>query len=256
MHTKYKTKFTEKELQDALNAGKSKARILIENKDKWEGFKKKLNVFLEKGRHIPVLGSVIDDIITMAEMADAYIHKKYLNIPFGSILSVIAALIYVLSPIDLIPDVLPVIGYVDDVAVVMLVLHLGVDQDLDRFRKWKKEILQDRTALFQRTFATELSALIGSRFLSAALLTDDGKLKLLLCEDENVCGEVECVVRETAVPSEALRQLGVNTESDILEVLGKSVASETVRWIKGAEKRIFSEPDFEGKWDDYIILED
>lgn len=249
MHTGYKTKFSEKELQDALNAGRSKARILVENKDKWEGFKKKLNVFWEKGRHIPVLGSVIDDIITMSEMADAYIHKKYFNIPFGSILSVVAALIYVLSPIDLIPDVLPVIGYVDDVAVVMLVLHFGVDQDLDRFRKWKKE-------LFQKTYAAELSALIGSRCLAAVLLTDDGRLKLLLCEDENACGEVECVVRETPVPSEALRQLGADTESDILDVLGKSVASETVRWINGAEKRVYSEPDFEGKWDDYIILEE
>ena len=43
-----------------------------------------------------------------------------------------AGLIYVISPIDLIPDFIPVIGYLDDAAVVTLVLGLGVYRETYR----------------------------------------------------------------------------------------------------------------------------
>jgi len=36
---------------------------------------------------------------------------------------IIAALVYFISPIDAVPDVIPVLGYVDDAAVVAWVLH-------------------------------------------------------------------------------------------------------------------------------------
>ena len=38
----------------------------------------------------------------------------------------VAALLYVISPLDLIPDVLPVIGEVDDLAILLLALELFV----------------------------------------------------------------------------------------------------------------------------------
>lgn len=256
MYPKYKTKFSDGELQNALDAGKPKAKELVENQDKWERFKKTLYPFFDKWKKIPVIGSVIDDIVTMAELADAYVHKKYINIPFGTILSIVAALLYVLSPVDLIPDALPVIGYIDDVAVVMLVLRFGVDKDLNKFRKWKEEILRNKTELFQKAYTAELSEFIGTYYLSAVLLTDDSKLKLLLCQNENSDDELECIIRETAVPAEALHELDVKTATDIINVLEKPIASENIKWVNGAEKRIFSEPDFESKWDNYIILED
>ena len=48
----------------------------------------------------------------------------------------IAALLYVLSPIDLIPDFIPVVGYVDDALVVAVCIKL-VQADLDKYRDWK-----------------------------------------------------------------------------------------------------------------------
>jgi uncharacterized membrane protein YkvA (DUF1232 family) len=45
-------------------------------------------------------------------------------------------LLYVLNPLDLIPDFLPLVGQIDDAAVVAACL-LMVRQDLHKYKKWK-----------------------------------------------------------------------------------------------------------------------
>lgn len=250
-----KTEFSKEELHNALHSNDSKAQELIADQGKWESFKKKIYDFLEKGKKIPALGSVIDDVITMVELADAYVNKEYSDIPIGTIISVVAALLYILSPIDLIPDIVPVVGYVDDAAVVLMVLHFGVDKDLDRFRKWKMEIVHGEIKLFQEAYAEELKELIGDHYLAAAIYGDNDKLKLLLCEDEGAGSEIECIIKEIAVPVEILRGLKIESQDDILDTLEKSIVLEGIRWLPEKEKSIYLEPDFEDKWDEYIILE-
>ena len=49
---------------------------------------------------------------------------------------IIFALTYFISPIDLIPDIIPVVGYADDVAVVLWVLHV-LHEDVVAYRKFK-----------------------------------------------------------------------------------------------------------------------
>ena len=134
---KYKTEFSKEELHNALNAHSGEAKELIEDKDKWEKFKAKLEGFLKKAEKIPVFGGVIDDVTCMVSLVDSYIKKEYRDIPAGTIISIAAALIYVVSPIDLIPDVIPVIGFVEDAMVITLVLGFGVNKDLKKYRIWR-----------------------------------------------------------------------------------------------------------------------
>ncbi len=49
--------------------------------------------------------------------------RKHPEVPRGAKLAVVVALIWVISPIDLIPEFLPVIGPLDDVVVVALALR-------------------------------------------------------------------------------------------------------------------------------------
>lgn len=49
---------------------------------------------------------------------------------------VLAGLAYFISPIDAIPDVIPVLGYVDDAAVIAWVLH-QISDEVAAYRKWK-----------------------------------------------------------------------------------------------------------------------
>ena len=50
------------------------------------------------------------------------------------------ALLYVFNPFDLLPDVLPIIGAVDDAAVVGACLLL-IERDLRQYRSWKENQL-------------------------------------------------------------------------------------------------------------------
>lgn len=60
---------------------------------------------------------------------------RYTESPRRAYVKVIACLLYVISPFDLIPDIFPWIGWIDDIAVVLYVCTL-VREELDRFTQW------------------------------------------------------------------------------------------------------------------------
>jgi uncharacterized membrane protein YkvA (DUF1232 family) len=65
---------------------------------------------------------------------------KYRQAMYGTIAAAAFALLYVLNPFDIIPDVLPFIGAVDDAAVLGACLML-VERDLRQYRGWKENQL-------------------------------------------------------------------------------------------------------------------
>jgi uncharacterized membrane protein YkvA (DUF1232 family) len=56
--------------------------------------------------------------------------------PLDSILMVIAAVIYFVSPLDLIPDSIPVLGLIDDTSVIVSVARANLTL-ISNFRKWE-----------------------------------------------------------------------------------------------------------------------
>jgi len=53
-----------------------------------------------------------------------------------TIAAIIGSLLYIFSPIDLIPDLIPVAGLLDDAAVLGLCLN-GISADLKNYSAWK-----------------------------------------------------------------------------------------------------------------------
>ena len=83
------------------------------------------------------LARFIEDGQLLIAIVKDYWSGAYRQIPFGVIASIVFTLIYVLNPFDLVPDVLPVIGQVDDAAVMGACLML-VEQDLQKYKAWKQ----------------------------------------------------------------------------------------------------------------------
>lgn len=93
---------------------------------------------LRKFEAVAQLTLFIANIKPMLSMIKAYCHKKYTKVPKKTIASICFALFYTFMPVDAIPDTLPVVGYVDDIAVVQHVLKSAND-DIDDYKKWEEQ---------------------------------------------------------------------------------------------------------------------
>jgi uncharacterized membrane protein YkvA (DUF1232 family) len=72
----------------------------------------------------------------MIRLIRAYANGTYREIPGASLLMILVAVIYFVSPIDFIPDFIPVAGFIDDALVIALALK-QVKADLDAFMAWE-----------------------------------------------------------------------------------------------------------------------
>ncbi|TYC55447.1 DUF1232 domain-containing protein [Marinobacter sp. BW6] len=78
------------------------------------------------------------DIKLMFSMIRDYWHGNYRSVPWKTIAAVAGALLYVLNPLDVIPDLIFGFGLIDDAGVVALCLKL-VESDLLRYAAWKEQ---------------------------------------------------------------------------------------------------------------------
>ncbi len=89
-----------------------------------------------KGKNKGPLAEVWNYLTTFFRLILAFYNKRYKDVPWQSIILVIAAIIYFVSPIDLLPDFIPVMGYFDDVAIISFVAA-SIKVDLDNFIEWE-----------------------------------------------------------------------------------------------------------------------
>lgn len=83
------------------------------------------------------LTEIWDNLQLLLELVSAWRNGEYRKIPTGSIVTIIASIIYFVSPIDLMPDFLIGLGIVDDAAVIGFVLK-QITTDLEKFKIWKE----------------------------------------------------------------------------------------------------------------------
>lgn len=127
--------FTEEKLKTVLESNSEEAKSTINDEDKFERLVQRLEIKLKL---VPGIGKYISDIACMVSLVRSYIKKEYTDIPIGTIISIVSTLIYILSPVDLIPDCIPVVGYLDDLALLSWVLKL-IHSDVEEYKKWRIE---------------------------------------------------------------------------------------------------------------------
>jgi uncharacterized membrane protein YkvA (DUF1232 family) len=80
---------------------------------------------------------LFDVALTLVRLVRAFISGEYRDISTNTVISGLAVLLYVLSPIDLVPDFIPVIGFLDDLSLISW--FLGKFQgEITRFREWEQ----------------------------------------------------------------------------------------------------------------------
>lgn len=141
--------FNSKDVEDAFIIYKNKAAKIIESDSKTARILDKAEKMCAKLYNIPIIGMYIADIPVICHMISDYVKGNYRDVPLASIITLTAAIAYLVSPIDLIPDFIPGIGYLDDAFVINLALQ-AVHGDLMSYSEWKS--LQNDDVIASKEF--------------------------------------------------------------------------------------------------------
>jgi len=92
---------------------------------------------LAKVKSSSLLSRQLEKIKFLVMMIKDYWNGEYREVPWGIIASIVVVLIYILSPIDLIPDFIPGAGYIDDLGLLGFVWKF-ISSDVEKYCQWRE----------------------------------------------------------------------------------------------------------------------
>ena len=116
-----------------VEGGIGEAQELLKNPSKIDGLLEQLE---DKLRGIPVGGDLLASVPLMIAMVKSYINGTYKEVSPKVIASLVAAFLYLVKRKDLIPDNIPLVGHVDDLAVLGVALKI-CEPELKAFAAWR-----------------------------------------------------------------------------------------------------------------------
>ena len=92
----------------------------------------------EKIKGSKTLNKFFDDLSLLGALIKDYWKGNYRNIPYKAITVIAFTLLYVLNVADIVPDIIPGFGLLDDASVVAFCLKV-VGDELLKYKLWKDE---------------------------------------------------------------------------------------------------------------------
>ena len=114
---------------------KVKAQALFDTQDydKVEGVLQNL----ENGAStLPLVGEPLSHVLTMVSLIRNYIRNQYKDVPLPIIVGMTAVLLYLVSPADIIPDTIPVVGLLDDVFLINFTWRY-FEEEVEKYNAWR-----------------------------------------------------------------------------------------------------------------------
>lgn len=136
-----------------------KAKTIYEDNEK---LKSLLNSTIKVVQENKQLNEVVQDIKIMIHLIRDWVNGDYKELSNNTVLLVVIALLYLVMPLDLIPDFLPM-GFIDDIAVIGFVMK-RISDEINKYKEWKytfnenfsKDIIEEEESGIDDDFYTEL----------------------------------------------------------------------------------------------------
>ena len=122
-----------KQAEEILQNGKGKAAAILEDGGKMDQL---LQQGEDKLETVPGAGSYLAEVPRMIALLKDHMQKDYTEAPTKSLIMIVAALLYLINPRDIIPDRYLGVGLLDDAAVIAACIAL-TKSDLDTYDAWR-----------------------------------------------------------------------------------------------------------------------
>ena len=126
--------FSVEKAKEVLEEGAVQAQELIKDPSKIQDLLKQIQDYLEG---LPIAGTTFAKVPVMVSMVKSYITKEYTEVSPKVVVSLVSAFLYLVKKQDILPDSIPLIGRVDDIAVIGLAINL-CGKELDAYSAWKE----------------------------------------------------------------------------------------------------------------------
>lgn len=113
----------------AQNVSREDEKVVVE-----ELPEKVAKVLDSVNQRLPIVKNLLNKVKTLYAM----LRDKEFAMAWSSKTMVIAGLLYFISPIDLLPDYIPILGYIDD-AFVMSVVMNAVASEIERYKAYSEQ---------------------------------------------------------------------------------------------------------------------
>jgi len=125
-----KNRFFDMAISQAARLAGKQSRILL--------LLARLGAKMRKINWTPVRRQLIKEkFFILGRLAKAYALGHYRAVPWKTMLILLAAVIYFINPLDLIPDLIPIAGLTDDFAVLLWVYN-AIGTEVDKFLAWEE----------------------------------------------------------------------------------------------------------------------
>src|SRR5687768_3907202 len=84
-----------------------------------------------------------EKFFVLGRLIKAYALGQYREVPWKTILLIVAAIVYFLNPLDLVPDLIPLTGLTDDFAVLLWVYN-SVSNEVEKFLLWEQSQVKEQ----------------------------------------------------------------------------------------------------------------
>lgn len=122
-----------KQAEGILEGGKEKATAILEDGGKMDQLLQQVEDKLET---VPGAGAYLAEVPRMIALLKDHMQKDYTQAPTKTLIMIVAALLYLINPKDIIPDKYLGVGLIDDAAVVAACIAL-TKADLDAYDLWR-----------------------------------------------------------------------------------------------------------------------
>lgn len=218
-----------------------------------DGFLEKVKSWLSRVKNTPLLGSMAEDLLTLMDLLSDYRSGVYRDMPKGVFIAAMLGLGYALCPIDLIIDIIPFAGFLDDAAILMLLLDFFIARDLLRYRSWKKGLQSKGLYALRENCTEDVLKRIGEKRLAAAFLTEKQQLRLLLSIPEDHRRPLPCESLVMGIPREQLAALGVESWEDVGQFYTEVFRDSRLPWSELGPRPFMPEYDPQAKTDDFVM---